>query len=82
MQIKTKAFLIAAVSKPYDFEGRSGTSHRVRINVEGEVYVCKSSAIQVAELAKYEKTEGTAVFEISSPQERLTMELKEFTPVK
>jgi len=78
MQIQTEAKLLTAESKPYNVDGNVGTSHKIRINVEGEIYVCKSSPEQVAELSKLVGEEGQATIKINSRKENLSLELVEF----
>jgi len=48
-----EAIVLSAESKPYDFNGNSGVSHKVRLSVSGEVIVCNSDEAQVKELQEY-----------------------------
>lgn len=78
MQFEEKAILLSAESNPYDFNGNQGTSHRVRVNVGGEIYVCKSTPEQVLELKHLVKQEGVAVLKFTSVKESLSLQLVSF----
>jgi len=80
MQIETQAKLLSAESNPYEFDGKSGVSHRIRLNVDGEIYVCKSTAKQVESLKDFIKQDGTATILVESRKEILTLKLAEFVP--
>jgi len=43
-----KGQVLSAVSKPYDFNGNSGTSHKIRVFAGGEIFNCNSTESQVA----------------------------------
>jgi len=78
MEIKTQALLLTAESKPYDFNGNSGVSHRIRLNVNGEIFVIKSTEKQVREVSPNVGEEGTAVIKVNSRKENLSLELVSF----
>lgn len=78
MKITTNAKLLSAESKPYDFNGNAGTSHKIRVNVDGEIYVCKSNAEQVSKLASKVGEEGTAEIAVNSRAEKMSLELLSF----
>jgi len=80
MEITAQAKLLTAESKPYSFGGNEGVSHRIRLSVDGEIYVCKSSADDVATMKRYEGVEGEAVFKVTSRKENLGLELVSFKP--
>jgi len=80
MEITVQAKLLTAESKPYAFNGNEGTSHRIRLSVDGEIYVCKSSAEDVLAMARYEGQEGEATFKVTSRKENLGLELVSFKP--
>jgi len=82
MQIETKAQLLTAESKPYSFNGNEGTSHKLRFNVAGEIYVCKSSEEQVRGLEPLVGQEGTALFAVNSRKENMSLECLSFKPQK
>lgn len=78
---KVKATILGAVSKPYDFNGNTGTSHKVRLLVDGDVFEIKSTPEQVKDLAhRVEKgaTDGAATLRFTSPKERLSLALDKF----
>jgi len=79
MRITTEATLLTAESKPYDFNGNSGVSHKVRLNVNGEIYVCKSDAAQVAQLSKMVGETGEAMIVVESRKENMSLRLESFT---
>jgi len=78
MQIATKALILTAESKPYNIEGNEGVSHKIRLNVNGEIYVCKSTPEQIKELKDKEGTEGTAVIKVESRKENMSLKLLSF----
>jgi len=78
MEFETKAKLLTAESKPYNFEGNEGTSHKIRLNIEGEIYVCKSDADQVAKYVPFQGKDGTAVVRLKSRKENMSLELVSF----
>lgn len=78
MKIKAKANLLTAESKPYEFNGNTGVSHKIRLFCEGEVYECKSTAEQVIELKSLVGKAGDAEFSITSKKERIGIELVSF----
>lgn len=78
MQIEAKAKMLSAESKPYDFGGNKGVSHRIRLSVEGEIYVCKSNESQVASMKDHVGEDGEAVLKVVSRKEALSLELVSF----
>jgi len=78
MRITTDAQLLSAQSKPYNFEGKEGVSHKVRLNVEGEIFVCSTDEAGVKLLQDKIGKEGTAILDFTSPKERLKLSLVEF----
>jgi len=78
MDIQTKAKLLTAESKPYNVDGNSGTSHKIRLNIAGEIYVCKSTAEQVASLKEFEGQEGDAHIRVESRKENMSLKLVSF----
>jgi len=78
MQFEAEAKLLTAEAKTYNVQGNAGTSYKVRLNVDGEIYSCKSSAEQVDSLKSFEGKEGKAVFKLSSPKENLKLVLVSF----
>lgn len=78
MKIDTKATILTAESKPYNVEGNEGISHRIRVNVAGEIYPIKSTKEQVTELSERIGEEGEAVIKVNSRKENLSLELVSF----
>jgi len=78
MQFEDQAVLLTAKSEPYDFNGNTGVSHKIRLMMNGEIFEVRSSAEQVASLKQYEKQSGTAKFTLSSPKEKLKLSLDSF----
>jgi len=79
MHFKDEAMMLSAISKPYNFDGNVGVSHRIRLNINGEIYVCKSNAEQITEMKKNVGKKGQADILITSPKENLSMELVGFS---
>lgn len=78
MQIETNAKLLSAESKPYNVDGNSGTSHKIRLNIYGEIFVCKSDEAQVQEMKEYIGKEGNAIIEVISRKENMALKLMSF----
>lgn len=78
MQIETKAKLLSAESKPYEFSGNKGVSHKIRLSVDGEIYVCKSTETQVSALREKVGENGDVVLKVNSRKETLSLELVSF----
>jgi len=78
MEINTQAKILSAESKPYSFGGNEGVSHRIRLNVDGEIYVCKSTESQVKEIKDKVGAEGMARIKVLSRKETLSLELVSF----
>jgi len=73
LKIKTDAKILSAESKPYDFNGNVGTSHKIRLSIDGEIYVAKSTAEQVKAVAPNigDVVEATLLFD--SRKENLSL---------
>jgi len=82
MKFEETAKLLTAEAKPYSMNGNEGTSYKVRLNIEGEIFSCKSDAEQVASLKALEGSDGKAVIEITSRKENLALRLVSFVPQK
>jgi len=78
MEITVNAKLLSAESKPYEFAGNKGTSHKIRLSVEGEIFVCKSTPEQVTALLQSVGEEGKAVLSFQSRKENLSLTLVSF----
>jgi len=78
MEFKVTARLLTAESKPYEMNGNSGVSHRVRFNIEGEIFNIKSSAEVVRSLSSRVGEEGRLTFKLESRKENLSMSLVSF----
>lgn len=78
MKIETHAKLLSAESKPYEFSGNKGVSHKIRLSIEDEIYVCKSTETQVSSLREKVGEEGEAVVKVVSRKETLSLELVSF----
>lgn len=78
MEIKTKAILLTALSKPWTMGERSGVSHKVRLSVNGEIFSANSTEEFVKKFADKKGVEGTAVFNFTSPKELLKLSLVSF----
>jgi len=82
MQVEINGRLLTADSRPYDFlndnqERITGTSHILRINIEGEIYAFKSTEEQVKELKTLEGKDITAKLVFASPKERMKVTVTE-----
>lgn len=78
MDISTKAIVLSAVSKEYKFDGKEGISHKVRIAVNGEIYVCNSNEEQVKALAPFVTKTVSVDLKVVSPKENLGLKIVSF----
>lgn len=78
MKNEEKAKVLSSESKPYDFQGNVGVSHKIRLNIEGEIFVVKTTEDQVNEFKKYVGQEGVVIVSFSSPKEVLKMTIDSF----
>jgi len=75
-----RAVVLTAESKPYKFTPKGGdeiqgTSHRVRLNVSGEIYNIKSSEDLVKQAQAFLGKEAEVELLVSSPKEELKIEI-------
>jgi len=75
IQVKTAVTVLSAVSKPYNFDGKSGTSHKIRVMAQGEIYNCYSNEDQVKDAQSRLNKEVTANLFFTSPKENLKVEV-------
>jgi len=80
MKIEQQATILSADSKPYDFNGRQGVSHKVRANILGEIYSLRASQELVSSFQKQIGKEGLITLKFSSPKENLRVEVLSFEP--
>lgn len=79
MRINSQIKILSAKSKPYDFDGKKGVTHKVRFNLDGEIFVVRVE--NEDEVAKYEALvgrEGKAVLDLTSPAERINLSIVDF----
>jgi len=75
MKLVTKAKVLTAEAKPYNVDGNQGVSYKIRLNVEGEIFVCKSDEAQVSEFKARIGEEGKAEIEVVSHKENMSLRL-------
>jgi len=80
MEFQEKAILLTAESKPYNVGGNAGTSHKIRVSINGEIYVCNSNHEQVEAMKPYQGKSGVVVIKMKSRKENLSLELITFDP--
>jgi len=80
MKIETVGQLLTAESKPYNVDGNSGTSHKLRFNIDGEIYVCKSTENQVQAMKPHEGESGIVTIRVLSRKENMSLECVSFMP--
>lgn len=78
MRVTTDAKILSAISRPYDFDGKTGVSHKVRLNVDGEIFVAQTDESGVQKYSQMVGKDGEATLEFISPRERLSLRLVEF----
>jgi len=67
--------ILTAESKPYDIDGNVGVSHKVRINVNGEIYPLKATEDLVKIASRFIEHTIDVEIGISSYKENLKIEL-------
>jgi len=75
-QSQVSAIVLSAESKPYDFQGNTGVSHKIRLSVGGEIIVCKSTDEQVKELQKFIGEQVLVVIKIESRKEKSVFQVE------
>jgi len=78
MDINTKGIVLSATSKPYEFDGRKGVSHKIRVAVNGEIYICNSDEKQVKEIEQFVGKTVSIAFKVVSPKENLGLKVVSF----
>jgi len=86
IKINVRGKLLTADSKGYDFtdqggQRRSGTSHVVRINIEGEIFPFKTTEQQVKALQPAVGKEVEVSIEAISPKEKTSLKLVDVSEV-
>ncbi|MFA6251557.1 MAG: hypothetical protein WC603_02950 [Candidatus Paceibacterota bacterium] len=82
MKFEENVKLLTALSNPYDMSatgGPVGVSHKVRLNINGEIFVANATEDQVKEYSKFEGKDGVAVLNFTSPKEKLRLSLVSFS---
>jgi len=78
IQYKGLMTLLSAESKVFEKEGESISYYPVRVSIAGEIYPCKGSKEQVAELTALVGKEGTGHVAVSSRKENISLKLLAF----
>jgi len=78
MQNEEEAKILSAENKPYDFDGNTGVSHTIRLAINDEIFLVKTTEAQVAEFMPLVGKRGTVVVEFISPKEILKMKILSF----
>jgi len=76
MKVKTQGTVLSAASKPYDYDGRSGISHKIRVMVDGEIFNCSSNEQDVKDAQLVIGKTGEVELNITSPKENLKVEVE------
>lgn len=75
MEIIAQAKMLSAESKPYSFGGNEGVSHRIRLSIDGEIFVCKSDEKQIKEVQDYVGKDIGCILKLLSRKETLSLQL-------
>jgi len=78
MFVKTKARILSAESKPYTFDGREGTSHKIRVLVGDRIFPCKATADLVLAAVKLEGKDAEVELEFTSVKELVGVSFVKF----
>jgi len=76
-----EARVLSAATKPYDFtddkgQKRTGESHLVRLNIDGEIYAIKSTKEQVDSILPHVGKDVLVEVDVNSPKEVVRLVLK------
>lgn len=78
IEFSGNGMILSAESKPYDFDGKTGVSHRIRVAVDGEIYPCRANEDQVKEYKAHVGDSGSVVIQVASRKEAISLVLKTF----
>lgn len=78
MLIQEEALILSAESREYSFQGRTGTSNKVRVSINGEIYPLKATKELVSELKQYVGKNLSIEFYLGSRREDIFLTLKSF----
>jgi len=67
--------ILSAESKPYSFAGNEGTSHKIRVLVDGTIYQANSNQEQVKYAQKFLKQDVLVKFVLTAPKENIKLEI-------
>jgi hypothetical protein len=76
--IQAEAKVLSAESKPYDVNGNTGTSHKVRLLVGSAIYPCKTTPEVVKQLQDYIGDDVNVSIEFTSVRENIGVTLHSF----
>jgi tRNA U38,U39,U40 pseudouridine synthase TruA len=71
----TNARVLSAASTPYEINGNSGISHKVRLLIGSAIFPLTSTKEQIEALQDYINKDVTATIEFTSVRERLGAKL-------
>lgn len=78
MLLKTKARLLSAEEKPYDFDGRSGVSTKIRVLIESSIFSLRATPQDVAQAKQYIDKDGNLEFSLESLKEETRLRFVSF----
>lgn len=78
MKFQENAKCLSAESNKYFIDGKDVISHKIRFNVGGEIFACRSNAEQVVSFKDKVGKTGDAVFVLTSPKENLRFSVESF----
>lgn len=78
MEYEINATLLTAEAKDYKFDGKEGTSYKVRLLINGEIFKCNSNKNQIDVLQPSIGKQGVAIVKLESRKEMLSLSLKSF----
>lgn len=82
MIIEEKGVLLTAESKPYEFEGRSGVSSKIRVLIEDSIFPLKANEELVERFKNVQGSKGTVKFNLTSRKENVSLEFLDFITTK
>jgi len=82
IEFKLKGRLLSAESRPYDIEGNSGVSHKVRFLVGDAILPLKTDEQTVKRLEAQLGSDGEITIELRSRKENVALWLSAFVSTK
>lgn len=75
MKFEEEVTVLTAESKPYSFNGKEGVSHKVRLNILGEIYSISTTEDIVKDFTPLVGQDVKVLLQFTSPKEILKLRI-------